>query len=154
MEKILHMMGIKVSSQETRQVASQDVDVSTSSPRRKNSQGITKALIIASVFMIFQQITGINIPLYYGPKILKSFFAGAAHSLVTSSINGVSATAILAFVMVLAQYLAFQHIDNFGRKKLATLGYGGMAVFMLMAGLGLIGLHGLGSRRHRLDYPR
>ena len=33
-----------------------------------------RALIVVCVFFIFQQITGINVPFYYGPKILATFF--------------------------------------------------------------------------------
>ncbi|MCL5013238.1 MAG: sugar porter family MFS transporter [Firmicutes bacterium] len=144
LKKILQMLGIEVSDADILTLAQNNNKISSkSSPRTKNS-GVTKALVIASVFMIFQQITGINIPMYYGPKILKSFFASGSQNLVTSSIHSVEATAILALVFVLAQYLAFRHIDQYGRKRLAALGYGGMALFMLIAGIGLMTLQGLG----------
>ena len=41
-----------------------------------------RALIVVSVFFIFQQITGINVPLYYGPHLLGPIFSGAHATLV------------------------------------------------------------------------
>src|SRR5207248_3070718 len=35
--------------------------------RRAWTPGVRRALIVVSVFFIFQQITGINVPFYYGP---------------------------------------------------------------------------------------
>lgn len=92
--------------------------------------------------MIFQQLTGINIPLYYGPKILTPFFATHSSTVVASAIQAVEATAVLAAILVASEYLAFRHIDRFGRKYLAKIGFGGMAFFMAVAALGLSVFHG------------
>jgi MFS transporter, SP family, arabinose:H+ symporter len=100
--------------------------------------GVRRALIVVSVFFIFQQITGINVPLYYGPHLLGPIFAGAHASLVTTTVAGVEITAIMTSVNVAATYLGFRWIDSFGRRKLAMGGYAGMIIFALIAALGLV----------------
>jgi SP family arabinose:H+ symporter-like MFS transporter len=92
---------------------------------------VIRALIVVCVFFIFQQITGINIPFYYGPKILATFFQ-SGHDAVAAAVAGVEVTAILGGVNVIATYFAFRWIDKRGRRPLAIGGYLGMAVFMLL----------------------
>src|ERR1700716_3987405 len=99
--------------------------------RRAWTPGVIRALIIVSVFFIFQQITGINVPLYYGPHLLGPIFSGAHASLVQTTVAGVEVTAIMTSVNVAATYLGFRWIDKFGRRKLAMGGYAGMLVFAL-----------------------
>ena len=96
-----------------------------------------RALIVVSVFFIFQQITGINVPLYYGPHLLGPIFSGAHASLVQTTVAGVEVTAIMTAVNVASTYLGFRWIDKFGRRALAIGGYTGMIVFALVAALGL-----------------
>jgi Sugar (and other) transporter len=82
-----------------------------------------------SVFFVFQQVTGINIPLYYGPHLLGPIFSGAHADLVRTTVAGVEITAIMTAVNVASTYLGFRWIDKFGRKALAIGGYTGMIVF-------------------------
>jgi MFS transporter, SP family, arabinose:H+ symporter len=110
--------------------------------RRAWTPGVRRALVVVSVFFIFQQITGINVPLYYGPHLLGPIFAGAHASLVTTTVAGVEVTAIMTSVNVASTYLGFRWIDKFGRKVLAMGGYTGMIVFALVAALGLAFLSG------------
>jgi SP family arabinose:H+ symporter-like MFS transporter len=110
--------------------------------RRAWTPGVIRALIIVSVFFIFQQITGINVPLYYGPHLLGPIFSGAHASLVQTTVAGVEVTAIMTSVNVASTYLGFRWIDKFGRRKLAIGGYAGMLVFALVAALGLAYMHG------------
>ena len=100
--------------------------------------GVRRALIVVSVFFIFQQITGINVPLYYGPHLLGPIFSGAHANLVQTTVAGVEVTAIMTAVNVASTYLGFRWIDKFGRKALAIGGYTGMIVFALVAALGLV----------------
>lgn len=99
--------------------------------------GVKRAVFVVSVFFIFQQITGINVPLYYGPHLLGNLFAGGAHSKVTTTIAGVEVTAIMTVVNVAATYLGFRFIDKLGRRKLAIGGYVGMAFFAVVSAVGL-----------------
>ena len=100
--------------------------------------GVRRALIVVCVFFIFQQITGINVPLYYGPHLLGPIFAGAHANLVNTTVAGVEVTSIMTAVNVASTYLGFRWIDTFGRRKLAIGGYTGMIVFALVAALGLV----------------
>ena len=104
--------------------------------------GVRRALIVVCVFFVFQQITGINVPLYYGPHLLGPIFSGAHASLVSTTVAGVEVTAIMTAVNVASTYLGFRWIDKFGRRKLAIGGYTGMIVFALVAALGLALLSG------------
>jgi MFS transporter, SP family, arabinose:H+ symporter len=99
--------------------------------------GARRALVIVCVFFIFQQITGINVPLYYGPHILGPIFSGGHSSLVDTTIAGVEVTAIMTAVNVASTYLGFRWIDRFGRRKLAIGGFAGMIIFALVSALGL-----------------
>jgi Sugar (and other) transporter. len=80
---------------------------------------VIRALIVVCVFFIFQQITGINVPFYYGPKILATFFQ-SGHNAVAAAVAGVEVTAILGAVNVIATYFAFRWID----KRPAPAGHG------------------------------
>jgi MFS transporter, SP family, arabinose:H+ symporter len=104
--------------------------------------GVLRALAVVSVFFVFQQITGINVPLYYGPHLLGPIFSGAHASLVATTVAGVEVTAIMTSVNVASTYLGFRWIDKLGRRKLAIGGYAGMIVFALVAALGLAALSG------------
>ncbi len=96
--------------------------------------GAKRALLVVCVFFIFQQITGINIPFYYGPLVLAPLFPGGG-SAVVSAVHSIEATAIIAVFNVGATYFAFRFIDRVGRRKLAMGGYAGMALFMLIGAL-------------------
>ena len=107
--------------------------------RRKTAwtAGVRRALIVVCVFFIFQQISGINVPFYYGPTLLGSYFSGGTSTAVSTATAGVEVTAILGAVNVIATYFAFRWIDKVGRRPLAMWGYAGMAVFILVAAAGV-----------------
>jgi MFS transporter, SP family, arabinose:H+ symporter len=110
--------------------------------RRRWTPGVRRALIVVCVFFIFQQITGINVPLYYGPHLLGPIFSGAHATLVQTTIAGVEVTAIMTAVNVAATYLGFRWIDKYGRKVLSIGAYTGMIVFALVTALGLAATSG------------
>jgi MFS transporter, SP family, arabinose:H+ symporter len=99
--------------------------------------GVKRAVVIVSMFFIFQQITGINVPLYYGPKLLGPIFEGSNHSLVWTTIAGVEVTGLMTIFNVGFTYFGFRYIDVFGRRKMAIGGFSGMIVFALIAAAGL-----------------
>jgi MFS transporter, SP family, arabinose:H+ symporter len=104
--------------------------------------GVRRALAVVCVFFIFQQITGINVPLYYGPHLLAPLFQSSGHgATVDSAIAGVEVTAIMTAVNVGATYFGFKYIDRIGRRKLAMGGYSGMALSALIAAFGLAFLY-------------
>ncbi len=130
-------LGMDVSRDEVRQAADQ-LRAGEQQRQRKTpwTAGVRRALIVVCVFFIFQQITGINVPFYYGPQILSSFFE-TGHNAVSAAVAGVEVTAILGAVNVVATYFAFRWIDKRGRRPLAIWGYVGMTVFILLAAAGV-----------------
>ncbi len=98
--------------------------------KRKMTPGVKRAFIIVGLFMMFQQITGINIPFYYGPEIIGNLhLISTPGSAVGSEIFNVEASTIFAIVNVAATYIGFKLIDTAGRRTLAVMGYSGMAIF-------------------------
>lgn len=106
------------------------------SRRRRWAPGVRRAVAVVCVFFIFQQITGINVPLYYGPSLLGQYFE-SGKSLVATTTAGIEVTAIMTAVNVAATYFAFRYIDHIGRRRLAMGGYAGMAVFAIVAAIGI-----------------
>jgi MFS transporter, SP family, arabinose:H+ symporter len=141
----MNKLGMEVSIEDVRYTAREleAADQQGEQTRRRSwTRGVRRALIVVCVFFIFQQITGINVPLYYGPKLLGPLFQ-AGSSKVASTMAGVEVTTIIAAVNVIATYFAFRWIDKFGRRKLSMGGYAGMAVSGVVAGLGLLLLTGM-----------
>src|SRR3984893_15188250 len=135
--KAFGLLGMEVSEQEAKQAAEELAQVEQA--RRGKTAwtaGVRRALIVVCVFFIFQKISGINVPFYYGPTLLGSYF-GATSSAVSKATAGVEVTAILGAVNVIATYFAFRWIDKVGRRPLALWGYAGMAVFILVAAAGV-----------------
>jgi MFS transporter, SP family, arabinose:H+ symporter len=130
-------LGMNVTDDEVRSAAA-ELTENENQRRRKTAwtAGVRRALIVVCVFFIFQQITGINVPFYYGPTILSTFFK-SGHSAVSAAVAGVEVTAILGAVNVIATYFAFKWIDKVGRRPLAMWGYAGMTVFILFAAAGV-----------------
>jgi sugar porter (SP) family MFS transporter len=136
--KAFRQLGMDVSEEQAKQAADELAQVEQTR-RRKTAwtPGVRRALIVVCVFFIFQQISGINVPFYYGPTLLGSYFGGGSSSLVSKATAGVEVTAILGAVNVIATYFAFRWIDKVGRRPLAIWGYAGMAVFILVAAAGV-----------------
>jgi sugar porter (SP) family MFS transporter len=143
-QQALGKLGIEASVEDVRYTARElaAADQRGQQTRRRNwTKGVKRALIVVCVFFIFQQISGINVPLYYGPKLLGPLFQ-AGNSKVASTMSGVEVTTIIAAVNVIATYFAFRWIDKLGRRKLSVGGYAGMAASAVAAGIGLMLLSG------------
>ena len=68
-----------------------------------------KRLIICCVLQIGQQLTGINVIMYYMPFIAQSVgFGGTDHGLLANGINGI--------VNFLSTFIAFFFVDKMGRR--------------------------------------
>jgi MFS transporter, SP family, arabinose:H+ symporter len=137
--KAMATLGIDVSIEDVERTAHL-VHGADRSLRRSRFRGWTagarRALIVVCVFFVFQQITGINMPLYYGPHVLGPLLQGGTSKIAVTT-AGVEVTAIMTGVNVLATYVAFRYIDRAGRRPLAMAGYAGMAVFALLTAAGL-----------------
>ena len=142
-QKALEQLGMDVTEDQVRETAEELADTERELARKSLwTPGVKRALYVVCVFFVFQQITGINIPFYYGPALLSEYFQ-SGKSAVDAAVAGVEAAAILGAVNVVATFFAFRYIDKVGRRKLAIGGYFGMAVFILVAAFGVAQLTGL-----------
>jgi MFS transporter, SP family, arabinose:H+ symporter len=78
------------------------------------------------------QITGINVPLYYGPHLLGPIFSGSHASLVRTTVAGVEVTAIMTAVNVASTYLVFALVAALG---LVVVPAGNWRLAVIMIGL-------------------
>jgi MFS family permease len=141
--KAFGRLGMDVTTDEVKSAAEQIAAQEGERARKTQwTRGVRRALIIVCLFFVFQQITGINVPFYYGPTILSKYFL-SGHNAVAAAVAGVEATAILGAVNVVATYFAFRWIDKIGRRPLAIYGYMGMTVFILVAAIGVGFLAGI-----------
>jgi sugar porter (SP) family MFS transporter len=139
-KKALQVLGIDVTEEQVKATAEHRAAEEREREQKGKTlwtPGVRRALIVVCIFFFFQQITGINIPFYYGPVLLGSFFQGASTNAVDAAVAGVEVTVILGIVNVAATYFGFRWIDKIGRRPLAIFGYLGMAVFMLVSAAGV-----------------
>ncbi|CAM8888623.1 unnamed protein product [Rhodiola kirilowii] len=87
-------------------------------------------LTICTLIPLFQQMTGINVVMFYAPVLFKTLGFGSNASLMSAVITGV--------VNVVATFLSVYGTDKWGRRKLFFAGGGIMFVFQLFVA-GLIG---------------
>ena len=96
-------------------------------------------VFIGIMLSVFQQVTGINVILYYAPEIFKKMGSSTNASLLQTIIVG---AVNLAFTVI-----AILTVDKFGRKALMLIGYSGMCVgitgvgitaFLNQPGLGML----------------
>jgi len=84
-------------------------------------------LVIGVVLAVLQQVTGINVFLYFGTEIFKKMGAGTNAALLqTIVVGGVN----LTFTVI-----AIWTVDRIGRKPLMTIGSAGMGVCLIAMGL-------------------
>lgn len=89
--------------------------------------GIRIALVIGIALAILQQITGINVFMYYAPEIFKQVGAGTDTALLQ--------TVIVGAFNVTFTVIAIWTVDRIGRKPLLIVGASGMGLSLV--GLGL-----------------
>lgn len=142
-QKALGQLGLNVSEDQVRRTARELATAERESQQKSRwTPGVKRALVVVSIFFVLQQVTGINIPFYYGPHLLSRYFRSPSSTAVSAAIAGVEVTAILGAVNVAATYFGFRWIDRRGRRPLALGGYAGMAVFILVAAVGVAYLTG------------
>ena len=79
-------------------------------------------IVIGVLLSVFQQFVGINVALYYAPRIFESMGAAKDASMLQ--------TVVMGIVNVLFTVLAIFTVDKWGRKPLLMVGSIGMAVGM------------------------
>ena len=88
--------------------------------------GVRIALLIGIILAMFQQITGINVVLYYTPEIFKQ--AGMASS------QAIDQTVIVGAVQLMFTLVAIWIVDRAGRKPLLLIASFGMGVSLAILG--------------------
>ena len=95
-------------------------------------------IIIGILLSIFQQFVGINVVLYYAPRIFESMGAAKDASMMQ--------TVIMGLVNVIFTVVAILTVDKWGRKPLLITGSAGMAVGMFsIAGLAYFDIIGIST---------
>ncbi len=97
--------------------------------------GLRRMLGIGIALAVLQQVTGINVFLYYAPEIFKQLGAGVDAALLQ--------TIVVGAVNLLFTVVAIGRVDHWGRRPLMMAGAAGMGVSLLALGLGA--QHGLVS---------
>ena len=89
--------------------------------------GMKIVLVMGIVLAILQQVTGINVFLYFGTEIFKKMGSGTNAALLQTVIVGV---VNMTFTIV-----AIWTVDRLGRKPLMIIGSAGMGISLLAMGL-------------------
>ena len=89
--------------------------------------GMRIVLVIGVVLAVLQQITGINVFLYYGPEIFKK--------LGTATDAALLQTMIVGAVNLIFTIIAIWTVDKLGRKPLMVIGAAGMGIALFTMGL-------------------
>jgi len=96
--------------------------------RQLFSSGLRLALMIGVVLAVLQQVTGINVFLYYGPEIFKKV---ARSGVDVAMLQTVVVGAVNLGFTILAIWL----VDRVGRKPLMIIGAAGMGVSLAAIGI-------------------
>lgn len=98
-----------------------------------------KKVVIIGIFLsVFQQFVGINVALYYAPRIFESMGAAKDASMLQ--------TVVMGLVNVLFTVIAIMTVDKLGRKPLLIIGSIGMAIGMFaISGLAYFNIIGMGT---------
>lgn len=99
-------------------------------------RGMLRILMIAIMLAVFQQVTGINVVMYYAPSIFKSAGFGQSSALFQ--------TAMMGFVNLTFSVVSMFFVDRVGRKPLLIVGSIGMSIAMAMMAVTFISGHARG----------
>ena len=83
-------------------------------------------IVIGVLLSVFQQFVGINVALYYAPRIFESMGAEKDASMLQ--------TVVMGLVNVIFTVVAIMTVDKWGRKPLLMVGSIGMAIGMFAIG--------------------
>ncbi len=89
--------------------------------------GLRAVFLIGVGLAILQQVTGINVFLYFAPEIFKKMGAGTHAALLQ--------TVLVGAVNMLFTIVAIWTVDRWGRKPLMLVGFSGMGVCLVAMGL-------------------
>lgn len=129
--------GSVTKSKEVLSEIKQTLSTSSSSSGKLLSYG--KIVIIVGILLsVFQQFVGINVALYYAPRIFESMGAGQDASMLQ--------TVVMGIINVVFTIIAIATVDRWGRKPLLMVGSIGMAIGMFgVAGLAYFDIIGVST---------
>ena len=87
-------------------------------------KGLSLALTIGVLLSIFQQITGINAVIYYGPTIFRVVGLGSLSVELLATLG-------IGIINVIATIFAIWWIDKFGRRMMLMVGLAGMTLSLI-----------------------
>ena len=93
------------------------------------SRGLRRPLVVGILLAILQQVTGINVFLYFGTTIFKHLSAS------TGVDAGMLQQIVIGGASMLSTVVAIASVDKWGRKPLMFLGTAGMGLSLLTMGL-------------------
>ncbi len=136
-QKSLHTMGIDIPLEKLNKIENDPAIKEVRNNKKiKWTPGLKYAFAVIGIWIIFQQITGINIPLYYGPLIIsKLHLFPSVYSIVIADIYSILATVIFGIVMLVFTIFMLEREDVTGRRKLGLIGYAGMTFGMFATAL-------------------
>lgn len=95
-------------------------------------------IVVGILLSVFQQFVGINVALYYAPRIFESMGAAKDASMLQ--------TIVMGLVNVIFTVVAIYTVDKWGRKPLLITGSIGMAIGMFgVAGLAFANIIGIST---------
>jgi sugar porter (SP) family MFS transporter len=98
--------------------------------------GMFGLLVVGILLAVFQQVTGINVVMYYAPAIFKSAGFGNDSALFQ--------TALMGMVNLTFAVVSMFFVDKLGRKPLMVIGSAGMGLAMALLALTFISGHAKG----------
>ncbi|MGQ1891196.1 D-xylose transporter XylE [Thermophagus sp. OGC60D27] len=129
----------KINGKEVAQSVMGEIKESLKQHTSENLFSFGKAVIVIGILLsVFQQFVGINVALYYAPRIFESMGAAKDASMLQ--------TVIMGLVNVVFTVVAIFTVDNWGRKPLLIVGSAGMAIGMFaIAGLAFYDIIGIST---------
>ncbi len=106
----------------------------------KANRNVRRAVFLGMLLQAMQQFTGMNIIMYYAPKIFEMAGFSSHHEQMI-------ATVVVGLTFMLATFIAVYTVDKSGRKPVLKIGFTVMALGMLILGYCLMQVeHGVVSR--------
>jgi len=106
---------------------SEVLDAAARDKGRMSLSAVRLPLLIGILLAVFQQFSGINAIIYYGPSIFEAAGIGGSNALVFQVIIGV--------INMLFTIIAIRWSDKYGRKFLLTTGLSGIILSLLLCGV-------------------
>jgi len=116
----------RINGPEQAKVIFQDIKLSVQKSSAKLFSYGKIIILIGVLLSVFQQFVGINVALYYAPRIFESMGAEKDASMLQ--------TVVMGLVNVVFTVIAIMTVDKWGRKPLLMVGSVGMAIGMFAIG--------------------